>query len=57
MKNITIKDISKYAELEDPPHEDDRQNTRSRRARVVQGGRLTEPVEKKPLILCSFTFF
>jgi len=34
MKDITIKDISKYAEREDPPHEDDRQNTCSRRARV-----------------------
>ena len=34
MKDITIKDISKYAELEDPPYEDDRKNTCSRRARV-----------------------
>jgi len=56
MKDITIKDISKYAELEDLPHEDDRQNTYSRHARVVQEGRVTEPVSEKPLILCSFTF-
>jgi hypothetical protein len=47
MKNIAFNDkvnraIKKYgyepnelaAELEDPPHEDDRQNTCSRRARV-----------------------